>query len=46
MLKVLLDSWIEIELTKEVYIFFKRYCGSLQVKGQQSYGLLKLEIIK
>ena len=43
---MLLDSWTETESTKEVYFFLKRYYESLLVKGQQSYGLSKLEVNK
>ena len=46
MLKVLLDSWTEFESTKQVYIFLKRYCGSLWVKVKQSYKLSSLEFDK
>ena len=36
---------IETQFVKEVQIFLKRYCESLQIKGQQSYGLSKLEFL-
>ena len=35
--------YIEIVFVKEVEIFQKRYCGSLQVNWLQSYKLSKLE---
>ena len=38
MLKVLLDSWIEIELTKEVYIFLRGTVGLCRSKGSKATG--------